>query len=306
MKKPLILLAGLAGAFYFRQQKQKSVPHEAVDLLGNYALVTGASTGIGQSIALKLAQEGMTVFATVRKESDADHLQSLHDNLEPLIMDVTDLAQIEAAAEVVKDQLGNTPLSVLVNNAGVAVPGPVEKLPMDELRWQFDVNVFGVVDVTQAFLPLMKQGSVIVNISSVAGRSTQPFLGAYSASKHALEALSDALRRELLLTHTGIDVVVIQPGSIKTPIWDKAKEVDLGVYDGTPYGPLGHKIKKMMLKEGELGAPPEAVAQTVLDIVLRRKNNPRYVVSQQMMKEVIVPRALPAKAIDKLVQKVLS
>ena len=192
-------------------------------------VVTGVSTGIGWAIAKVLTGRGFRVFGSVRKQSDADRLTNeLGPEFYPLIMDVTDRDAVERAAKEVERQLGSATLAGLVNNAGIAVPGPLLYLPLEDFRHQIEVNLVGPVSVTQAFAPLLGVDSKrpgakgrVVNISSTGGKFGVPFLGAYVASKHGLEGLSDVLRRELLLF--GIDVIVVGPGSVVTAMWDKGR-----------------------------------------------------------------------------------
>jgi len=192
-----------------------------------FALVTGVSSGIGRGIAEKLAANGMHVLGSVRKPEDAAPLVDAHaGRFTPLVFDVRDDEAIAAAVPVVEELVGSAGLAGLVNNAGIGNSGPVMHVPMDEIRLMFDVNVFGALQVTRAFLPFLgtaeayrEQPGRIVNISSVAGRIVHPFNATYAASKFALEALSDGLRREL--TIYGIGVVVVEPGLVKTPMWGK-------------------------------------------------------------------------------------
>ncbi len=181
-------------------------------------LVTGASTGIGRATGLYLQARGFRVFASVRRETDAADLSGAT----PVLLDVENAESIRAAADAVGAALEDGALQGLVNNAGIAVSGPLEFLEMSDLRHQFEVNLFGQVAVTRAFLPLLRRAKNgrIVNMSSISGRITAPLLGPYSMSKFALEAFSDALRREL--SPFGLSVSVVEPGAIKTPIWDKA------------------------------------------------------------------------------------
>ena len=184
-------------------------------------VVTGAATGIGRAIALRLAAAGATVFAGVRRESDGTSLAAaaLAGRIRPLIFDVTDVEAIERArASVARSGL---PLAGIVNNAGISVAGPLEVLPDAELRRQFDVNFFGAIAVTRAFLPALRASNGrVVSVGSISGKISVPMLGAYAASKFALEAACDALRVEL--RPSGIDVVLIEPGAVKTPIWQKS------------------------------------------------------------------------------------
>jgi NAD(P)-dependent dehydrogenase (short-subunit alcohol dehydrogenase family) len=197
-------------------------------------VITGASTGIGRACALHMDRLGWCVFAGIRKDADAASLRAeASERLTPLILDVTDTAAIGEALRVVKEALGAQGLSGLVNNAGIPYGGPVEFLVLDEVRRTFEVNFFGLIAVTQAFLPLLRAGrGRIVNMSSNSGMVAMPFVSPYSSSKFAMEALSDSLRVEL---HPWkIHVSVIQPGAIDTPIWNKAGEVVQKLIEGAP------------------------------------------------------------------------
>jgi NAD(P)-dependent dehydrogenase (short-subunit alcohol dehydrogenase family) len=217
-------------------------------------LVTGASTGIGEATARRLAARGFEVLAGVRRAEDAERLRS--PGIEPLTLDVTDAQQIEAARELVGGRIDG-----LVNNAGIAVTAPQEFLPVDELRRQLEVNVVGQVAVTQAMLPALRAArGRVVNVSSVGGRTALPLLGAYNASKWALEALSDSLRREL--RHLGVKVSVIEPGGIRTPIWEK------GTADA-------ERLREQMSAEGELlYAPLIQAVQAQAERIAREGNPP--------------------------------
>ena len=203
-------------------------------------VVTGTSTGIGWGTAKTLVGQGFRVFGSVRKAIDADRLVAeFGSNFVPLVLDVTDEAAVKAAAARVRNALAGGTLAGLVNNAGVAVTGPLLQLPIADFRRQLEINVVSVVSVTQAFAPLLGSDPAlngppgrIVNISSVGGQVAGPFVSPYSASKFALEGLSEGLRRELLVF--GIDVIVIAPGAVATAIWAKAEEVDIRPYLNTP------------------------------------------------------------------------
>ena len=212
-------------------------------------VITGASTGIGWAAAKLLLDRGFRVFGSVRKQADADRLKTeFGANFTPLLFDVTDEAAVLSAAREVRSQLNGETLAGLVNNAGIAVPGPVLELAADEFRRQMEVNFIGPVIATQAFGPLLgadpqlkgPKGRIVM-ISSVAGKSGSPTGAAYSASKHAIEGLSESLRREMMLF--GIDVIIIAPGAVKTPIWGKAEQVDISVYKNSPYFPALEKIR---------------------------------------------------------------
>ena len=243
-------------------------------------LVTGASTGIGEATALLLANEGFRVFAAVRRKEDADNLKSKNAKLETLLMDVTDSAAVSRAATDVAQITGGN-LYGLINNAGIAVAGPLECLPISELERQLDINVIGPVRVTQAFLPMLRaaQGRVVM-MSSVAGKSAMPVVGAYSASKFALEALSDTWRVELYKWN--IKVILVEPGPIQTPIWDKSSALATGSMEGVPPEKMALYTKLMEVggrfarKAALTGLPPEAVAQVVLKALTKSSPKARY------------------------------
>src|SRR6202163_236636 len=225
-------------------------------------VITGASTGIGWATAKLLIEHGFRVFGSVRKQADADRLRGeFGANFTPLLFDVTNEAAVLAAAREVRAALGGETLFGLVNNAGIAVAGPVLELAADEFRRQMDVNVIGPVIATQAFGPLLgAEASLkgpkgrIVMVSSVAGKNGNPLTSAYSASKHAIEGLSEGLLGELMLC--GIDVIIIEPGAGHTPIWAKAEEVDISPYKNSPFFPTLERLRKFMLHLSEIGLPP--------------------------------------------------
>ena len=220
------------------------------------AVITGVSSGIGLGIARVLSQHGWSVFGSVRKRADGERVQrELGERFVPLELDVTDGGAVSRAADIVRERLHGRTLSGLVNNAGVAVPGPLLHQPVEDFQRQLDINVVGVLRVIQAFAPLLGADRAlsgpsgrVVNISSVGGRLAPPFLGAYAASKHAIEGLSESLRRELMLY--GIDVVIVGPGAVATPIWDKAQNVDLAPYAHTDYVESMKTFREAALKDG--------------------------------------------------------
>ncbi|MCB1539654.1 MAG: SDR family oxidoreductase [Rhodoblastus sp.] len=272
-------------------------------------VVTGASTGIGYAVAQLLAREGFHVFAGVRRMDDADRLvEEIGDEVTPLVFDVTDPQGVADAARDVGERLGNTTLAGLVNNAGIATAGPLLHQPIEEFRRQIEVNLIAQVAVIQAFAPLLgadraRKGEAgrIVNMSSVAGRIAAPFLGAYAASKHALEAVSDSLRRELLLY--GVDVIVIEPGSVATPIWDKAESADYTPYFKTDYKDSVMRLRTRALKEGRAGFPPDRVAASVLRALVAPKPPTRIPVVPGRFQNWIMPRLMPDRTLDRLIGK---
>ena len=271
-------------------------------------VVTGASTGIGWATAELLLDKGFRVFGSVRRPADADRLKSeFGSNFIPLLFDVTDEAAVLAAAREVRAALSGETLAGLVNNAGIAVAGPVLELAVDEFRRQLDVNVIGPIISTQAFGPLLGsdaslKGSKgrIVMISSVAGKNGNPFTPAYSASKHAIEGLSESLRRELMLF--GIDVIIIAPGAVKTPIWSKAEEVDFSPYENSPYFPALQKVRAFTLNLGTIGLPAEKIAQAVYTALTSAHPKVRYQITPDPMRH-LVTSILPKRMVDKIIAK---
>jgi NAD(P)-dependent dehydrogenase (short-subunit alcohol dehydrogenase family) len=272
-------------------------------------VVTGASTGIGLACVEMLIANGFFVFGSVRRQADAERLQARFGAaFTPLLFDVTDVDAVAQGARLVEDRLAGKTLSGLVNNAGVAFPGPLLHLPIDDFRKQLEVNLIGQLRVTQAFAPLLgarvPQGGPpgrIVNMSSVAGTRATPFLGAYAASKFGLEGLSDALRRELMIY--GIDVIVIQPGMIATPIWDKADNADFDRFDATIYGPAARKVQKYAVEGGRAAPGPERVAEAVLRALTASRPPPRIPVTTSSILGNVLPRLLPARVIDWLIAR---
>ncbi len=271
-------------------------------------VVTGSSTGIGYAAAQALIARGLRVFGSVRKDADGERVKAeLGPNYTPLLFDVTDEAAIGRAAAEVRAALGGETLAGLVNNAGIAVAGPLLHLPIDDFRNQLEVNVTGQLLVTRAFAPLLGQDRSltgqpgrIVMISSVSGLSGAPFVGAYAASKFALEGLSESLRRELLLY--GIDVIVIGPGAIATPIWDKADQVDTAPYDGTDYAEPLKAVKTYMVDLGRRGLIPQKVGVTIADALTKPNRKVRYPVVPSKIEDFMM-RILPRRMLDRIVGK---
>jgi NAD(P)-dependent dehydrogenase (short-subunit alcohol dehydrogenase family) len=274
-------------------------------------VVTGASTGIGWGIAKVLVAQGFQVYGSVRRPDDGLRLQrEFGSGFTPLLMDVTDELAVRSAAATVAEQLGRTTLTGLINNAGIAVAGPLLHLPLTEYRRQLEVNLIGPLLVTQAFAGLLgtdrdRQGPPgrIINISSVAGQLGMPFLGAYVASKHGLEGMSESLRRELLLY--GIDVIVIGPGSVVTPIWDKAEAEDYSAYQSTEYGEIIDRFSKYFITEGRKGFPPERIGAAVSVALTAALPKARYAVVAQRLMNWTVPRLLPKRLLDRIIGKQL-
>ena len=271
-------------------------------------VVTGASPGIGRATVRALLAQGRTVYGSVRREADAALVsgEATRGAFVPLIFDVTNEAAVASAAARVSSDLGGRRLAGLVNNAGIAIGGPLAAQPMAEIRAQVDVNLFGPLIVTRAFLPLLGSDAAlegppgrIVNMSSVGGRLAPPFLGAYVATKHALEGLSDSLRRELL--PFGIDVVIIGPGSVHTPIWDKAEAQRYDHYVDTPYAAALQRFRTYAIGEGRKGYPPERVADVVVQALTAPKPKTRYAVVKNRLVNWSLPLVLPRRVVDRLI-----
>jgi NAD(P)-dependent dehydrogenase (short-subunit alcohol dehydrogenase family) len=269
-------------------------------------VVTGSSTGIGWGATKILIQNGFRVFGSVRKQADGERLaKEFGANFVPLLFDVTDAVAVQAGADQVAAALGGETLAGLVNNAGIAVAGPLLYLKIDEFRQQLEVNVTGQVIVTQAFAPLLgadrsRKGPPgrIVMISSVGGKNANPFMGPYCASKFAMEGLSESLRRELMLF--GIDVIVIAPGAVATPIWAKAEEVDTTQYANTPYKVQLDRIRSYMLDRGPKGLKPEKLGETIHHALTTAHPKVRYTVTPDGFQE-IMQAILPKRTMDRLI-----
>ncbi len=280
--------------------------------MSGHAVVTGASSGIGHATALHLDSLGFSVWAGVRKEADAEGIATAgSDRLRPLTIDVTDAASIAAAAEAVRAGADGAGLAALVNNAGVAVSAPVEFVPIDQLRHQLEVNLIGQVAVTQAFLPQLRQArGRVVMVSSIGGRIGLPLAGPYAASKFALEGISDSLRREV--GHMGVDVVVIEPGGVKTPIWEKGTATADAILEGAPpeYERLYGKLEEGLREEVEristrTGVEPSAVAEAIGRALKADKPKTRYLVGRDAKLRGALAKRLPDRAFDRLIARAL-
>lgn len=268
-------------------------------------VVTGASTGIGRACAERLARDGHTVIAGVRKESDAEALRAAHASIEPAIVDVTDAGQVAALGA----RVGEQPLHGLVNNAGMGVGGPLEFVPLDELRRQLEVNVVGQVAVTQALLEALRRGrGRVVFIGSVGGRVPGPFLGPYQASKAAVRQLAGALRQEL--RPWDMHVALIEPGAVSTPIWSKAGAEYDGTMDAMPprgrelYGKRLEKIPGLLRRQDAAGVPPDDVAAAVAHALTASRPRAVYTVGRDARMQKALQALLPTPAFDALVRRV--
>ncbi len=272
-------------------------------------VVTGASSGIGEACARRLAGLGFEVFAGVRKAQDGERLAREIAGVRALSVDVTDAASIAAAAETVRAATGGR-LAGLVNNAGVAVPAPVEHQPIDDFRRQIEVNLIGQVAVTQAFIPLLRAArGRIVNMSSIGGKVAVPLLGAYAASKFGLKGFSDTLRREL--RPWGIEVAVIEPGTIATPIWDKGLASGDELTAAMPaeaqrdYGALIATVRAASERGARTGLPPDAVAEDVAHALTAKRPKTRYLVGREAKSRALVARLLGDRFVDRAVARVM-
>jgi NAD(P)-dependent dehydrogenase (short-subunit alcohol dehydrogenase family) len=285
------------------------------------ALITGASTGIGQATALRLAGAGWTVLAGVRSDDAGARLagEAPAGRILPLILDVTDFEQIRRAAARVSELAGGSEspggatsspgrLDALVNNAGIGYGGPLELIHPDDLRKQFDVNVLGQIAVMQALLPALRAArGRIVLLSSVGGRVAMAFTAPYAASKHAIEAIGDALRVELATSD--VQVALIEPGSVATPIWDKARET--GEQLRVPaelqrqYGHVPQAMDKVLQDTAKRGVPAEQVAQTIERALTARRMKARYVVGRDARAMIVAKRLLPDHVFDRFARRAL-
>lgn len=278
---------------------------------GRAVVITGASTGIGAACALHLGRLGFLVFAGVRNIKDGEMFQRQEANrLVPLILDVTDAASIQRSHAIVSERVGNNGLFGLINNAGIAVVGPLEAVPIPDLRRQLEINLIGQVAVTQAFLPLIRQArGRIVNMGSIAGRAAMPLMGPYAASKFALEAVTDALRLEL--QQWGIKVTIIEPGAIATPIWDKSGQgaADLEaatspelrtLYEGVIAG-----VKRVVREAAKRAIAPDAVAKAVEHALTAARPKTRYLVGTDAKLRALMVKLLPDRISDRILTWVL-
>lgn len=272
-------------------------------------LVTGASTGIGRASALRLDAAGWRVFAGVRREEDAEALrQAGSSRLEPLILDITDAAQVAAAAERI-DAAAEGGLDGLVNNAGVAVPSPLETMPLEDFRHQIEVNLTGHLAVTQAMLPSLRRArGRIVFISSIGGRIAFPLTGAYHAAKFGIEALGDVFRQEL--RSWGISVSIVEPGSIDTPIWERGERTADEVGERSPerealYGEAIASYRKVVKQLAERGIPPEKVAKVVEHALSARRPRSRYLVGLDAKVQARIKPWIPAPVFDRMVARLM-
>lgn len=270
-------------------------------------VVTGASTGIGRATVVELVGAGFHVFATVRREADAESLRSqFPEAVTPLIMDLLDEDAVRAAGEVVN---AAGPLFGLVNNAGAALPGPLETIPIDVFRRQIEINLTAQLLVTQVMLPALHRSAEmigdarIVMIGSIGGRLSGPVLGGYGAAKHGLVGLSSSLRAEL--APFKIKVLLIEPGAIATPIWDRGRAAgdEVQSRDSETNARYADQIvaaRKMAERLAQSGLDPSVPARVILDVLQSRNPPSRQVVGREAKVIAAMVRVLPFRALDRL------
>lgn len=271
-------------------------------------LITGASTGIGYGAARELVKRGYRVFGSVRKTEDGQRVKSeLGESFIPVIFDVTDQAAIDQAVPDIKAKLNGEGLGGLINNSGISVSGPVELLTVDEIKQNFEVNVFGVLRVTKSFLPLLGAAKDhpsapgrILNISSVAGRFSAPYLAAYNGSKHALEGISNTLRKEL--ERYGIKVIIVGPGPIQTPIWDKGS---MHRFEGTVYYESLVKFFTRFVTDGKSGMSLEECSRQLANIYESPRPRTRYAIVEGKFFRWTLPSRLPERVLDNYFRKLM-
>ncbi len=271
-------------------------------------VITGVSTGIGLSAAEILCESGYKVFGSVRKIEDAKYLSSKYSNFKPLIFDVRDESAIQDSVDYVKSELSNEDKLVgLVNNSGIALGGPFKYLNTDIFRKQLEVNVLGVVSVTLKFLDLLgaykgsKHQGKIIMISSVSGHRAYPYMAPYSASKFALEGMSDSLRRELMMY--GVDVVLIEPGPVQSEIWNKAPKKEDNPFIGTDYEESLKTFYEQVIEKAKDPLPASVIGNAIKDIIENPTPKTRYVYTKDKFKEFTIPGILPDRTLDRLMAK---
>ena len=272
-------------------------------------VITGTSTGIGYACSKLFVEKGYKVFGSVRNNNDADRVSNeLGTNFIPLIFDVTDEIAVKESVKIVENHIGDQKLSGLINNAGLGVMGTIQSLTAEQFKYQFDVNVLGVFHCCQAYLDLLgadknRKGDPgkIINISSISGEIGMPFMSAYNMSKFGLEGFSEGIRRELLMY--GIDVVVIAPGPIKTPIWKKINQKDeFKRYDNSDFRESLARAMKMTDKMEQVGFEPIVIAERALSVIENKKNNTRYRIDPTRMQNILL-QLFPKRIADRMIAK---
>ena len=272
-------------------------------------VITGTSTGIGYATSKLFIENGYQVFGTVRNQNDAKRVSSeLGKLFIPLILDVTDETSVRESVKIVENHIGDQKLSGLINNAGIGVIGTIQSLSAEQFKYQFDVNLLGVFHFCQSYLDLLgadknRKGNPgkIINISSISGEIGMPFMSAYNMSKFGLEGFSEGMRRELLMY--GIDVVVIAPGPVKTPIWKKInQENEIKRYDNSDFRESVSRAMKMTEKMEQAGVEASVIAERALSIVEKTKNKTRYRIDPTRMQNILL-QLFPKRIADKMIAK---
>jgi len=273
-------------------------------------VITGASTGIGYSTAKYCIEHDMTVFGSVRSQADADRIsKELGSRFIPLLFDITEEEKVNHAAQQVREHLQGKKLDGLINNAGMSVAGPLLYMSVQDFRKQLEINLVGQLIVSKAFIPLLGSDPTlagepgkIINISSVAGKRALPFMSAYATSKHGLEGFSEGLRRELM--PFGIDVIIIGPGAIKTPIWSKANKAEFSEeMMHSIYGKAINNLKNLVGKLEKSALPAESVASLIYSILNQKHPKVRYAIVPNKFVHWTIPNLLPKRFIDKIIRK---
>lgn len=272
------------------------------------AFITGVSTGIGHGLCKYFLSQNWKVFGSVRKIEDAQILKDQFADFHAIVMDVTDNTSIENAVKEI-GEASPAGINVLINNAGIAVGGPLVYVPIAEFKYQFEVNVFGMLQVIQHCRPLLlqnenKAAGRIIQISSVSGKIGFPFLGPYVSSKFAVEGLSETLRRELFVDQ--IKVIVVGPGAVKTPIWEKSVQPVEEKYQETEYSEAIQKLNQQFVKASiKTGLTVEYLSQKIYGIAVHPTPKVRYTFMAKKLTNYILPKILPAKWIDRILRRQL-
>jgi short-subunit dehydrogenase len=275
-------------------------------------LVTGVSTGIGKSITESLIQNKFHVIGSVRKEEDSIYLKKKYSKqFDTVIFDVRDEKAIKNAKDKINSILekNNSYLCSIINNSGIALGGPVQYLDLEIFKKQFDVNFFGLISVTKIFLDLLIKSNKyplknkIINIGSISGKRSYPFVAPYTSSKFALEGFTDSLRRELMIHD--IDVVLVQPGPIKTEIWNKVPDIEQNPFLNTEYGASIRKFASNYIKMGNKGFRPDIIGNRIVKILQTNKPKTRYVITPNKLINYLIPGFLPDRWVDRITAKIL-
>ena len=272
-------------------------------------VITGTSTGIGYATSKLFIEQNYHVFGSVRNNIDAERVSSeLGVNFTPLIFDVTNESSVKESVKIVEKHLNGQKLAGLINNAGLGVIGTIQSLTAEQFKYQFDVNLLGVFHCCQAYLNLLGADrslsgnpGKIINISSISGEIGMPFMSAYNMSKFGLEGFSEGIRRELLMY--GIDVVVIAPGPVKTPIWGKInKKEEIKRYDNSDYRESLSRAMKMTEKMEQVGVEPRVIAERALSIIDNTKSSTRYRIDPTRIQNILL-QLFPKRMADKMIAK---